>query len=508
MCYNPKTFYFTRERVNTFHTFVQARFEELTHSTGKYIESRQVDCGKCEECLEKKRLNWTKRLVADLFSLKSKFYFLTLTYDAAHVPVIPVGKKFQKYQTKKQTYNIYTQHLSDVCETVTLGSNNEYISHKLKHGVFVPPQPRNKKWQYNEAKLRYECRYEDFEPVSDSFLMVHSKYDVDLFLKRFRINMKRMGLDLTDKLRYALVSEYGCAGERPHYHAIIYGFPHHYPDMAIRDCLRASWNNGFIKLDKPKVSAIRYVTKYMYTKSVVPKGCPQNFRLFSSGIGSDFDPARITCDVDLTQMFVPMGKRGVFKFVSIPLQCLSYYYKKQVNCPVYEAYKRKVNDVGLCVRSFGSCGIHKDGHAVRVLPKYCTSMLHALCSSRLVSLSPSYLYSTIDQHEHKIEDFRIRQLDIRHALESFQTGKSVPSESCRVRKARQIKAVKMLMDKCSESLRKPLRNRLREVLYRFEKLELTYTYDRYWKYFLRCDEWTQRHVVRPSAYSLANVCPF
>lgn len=508
MCYNPKIFYFTKEHVNSFHSFAQLRFEDVRNSTGKYIESRTIKCGKCEECLEEKRLNWTKRLVADLFSLKSKFYFLTLTYDAEHVPVIPFGKKFQKYQTKKQTYNIYTQHLSDVCESVTLGSNNEYISHKLKSGVFIPPQPSNKRWRYNEAKLRYQCRYEDFEPVSEIFQMVHSKYDVDLFLKRFRINMKRLGLDVTCKFRYALVSEYGCAGERPHYHAIIYGFPHNYSDIAIRDCLRASWSNGFIKLDKPKISAIRYVTKYMYSKSVVPKGCPQNFRLFSSGIGSDFDPLKLTCDEDLTQMFVPMGKNGSFKFVSIPLQCLAYYYKKEVNCPLYESYKRKINDVDLCVRSFGSCGMFRDTDALRVLPKHCTSMLQALRNVRLSSLTPSWMYTALDEKEHVLKEQYDFELNYSYAIEAFEQHKSVPPVGVRRKYTQLIAQCKKLLEKCSASLQKPVRAKMREIRYFYKCLFKSYTYDEYWSNWLVCnDVWIQRHML-PHRRIVANECPF
>lgn len=508
MCYNPKIFYFNKERVGSFHTYTQLRFETIMNSYGHYYESRVIKCGKCEECLEEKRLNWSKRLVADLFSLKSKFYFLTLTYDAEHVPVIPVGKKFQKYQTKKQTYNIYTQHLSDVCESVTLGSNNEYISHKLKHGEFIPPQPRNKKWRYNEAKLRYKCRYEDFEPVPECFQMVHSKYDVDLFLKRFRINMKRMGLDLTNKLRYALVSEYGCAGERPHYHAIIYGFPHHYPDMAIRDCLRASWSNGFIKLDKPKVSAIRYVTKYMYSKSVVPKGCPQNFRLFSSGIGSDFDPERLTCDDDLTQMFVPMGKNGAFKFVTIPAQCLAFYYKKIVKCPIYEAWHRKVHNLSMCAKIYGECNGIEDWKQFLNLPKYCVSMLQAVTARRIKSISPSWMYSTIDEKAHELKEQQDFEVNYSYAIEALERGTSVPPVKVRVKYSQLLAQCKKLLDKCSLALQKPIRARMREIRYHYRRIFASYTYESYWSTWLQVnDPWIQSHMLPHSRIS-ANVCPF
>lgn len=163
-----------------------------------------VPCGKCSECLRKKRNDWCVRLYYE-HKVSVQSYFLTLTY-------------------------------------------NEYTV------------PRN------------------------GDIMVLCKRDVQLFLKRLR-------MELTDvKLRYFFVGEYGDNSERPHYHALI--FVDKYLNLNdFRELIGKHWQLGFNSLSEVTPQRISYVASYClynnvlyYSQLDAYKDYPP-FTLMSKGIG-------------------------------------------------------------------------------------------------------------------------------------------------------------------------------------------------------------------------------
>lgn len=126
--------------------------------------------------------------------------------------------------------------------------------------------------------------------------------DVQLFLKRFRIRLDRMGY--TRDFRVVYVGEYGHNYHRPHYHLLIWNIKpdkdHKY--FILLRALRRSWNNGFVynKIVSPEYTAqhhgkpekcFEYVAKYIDKGCEVPEGCNPVFLCQSTkegGIGSPF----------------------------------------------------------------------------------------------------------------------------------------------------------------------------------------------------------------------------
>lgn len=113
--------------------------------------------------------------------------------------------------------------------------------------------------------------------------------DVQLFLKRLRINLQRHGY--TDKIRYFFVSEYGTKTSRPHYHGIIWNL--HQSDMvsyrSIGEIIKKSWNNGFEmhrQVDMRDDKAFFYTSKYVGKDSHVPDGQNQTFMVSSNRGGA------------------------------------------------------------------------------------------------------------------------------------------------------------------------------------------------------------------------------
>lgn len=109
------------------------------------------------------------------------------------------------------------------------------------------------------------------------------KKDVQDFLKRLRWNIQPF------KVRYFCVSEYGPKTYRPHYHMILFNYPH-LLDNILDDVIRDSWQNGFVRVDSVNPARINYVTSYCLDSSTLPEYLPKNFMLCSRrpGLGSAY----------------------------------------------------------------------------------------------------------------------------------------------------------------------------------------------------------------------------
>lgn len=148
--------------------------------------------------------------------------------------------------------------------------------------------------------MLYECRpifltltYNNENKPKDNSLQLR---DVQLFFKRFRINLERKGYN--DHIRYVCVGEYGKKqnSHRPHYHALIWNL--HQTDLVeyrtIREILEQSWNKGFIMsrfVDPSDNKTFYYTAKYLCKDNNTPEGCKPPFMVSSNrngGIGAAY----------------------------------------------------------------------------------------------------------------------------------------------------------------------------------------------------------------------------
>lgn len=135
------------------------------------------------------------------------------------------------------------------------------------------------------------CTLETFLHVHNSFVTLTyeqgclpaggnlRKKDVQDWLKRLR---ERFG----GQIRYYGCAEYGERTWRPHYHAILFGYPHcvspppaHTPRVAPCECgpcvmLQKSWGQGFTDSRLAERKSIQYVAGYV-TKKLTKRGDPR-----------------------------------------------------------------------------------------------------------------------------------------------------------------------------------------------------------------------------------------
>lgn len=111
------------------------------------------------------------------------------------------------------------------------------------------------------------------------------KRDVQLFMKRLRKGLSKENI----KLRYYLVSEYGPATLRPHYHFIAFLHPYISKDE-FDFYVRLSWPSPNIEVSVLAEERILYVTEYCIIRDSIPSRLEPNFRLMSRnpGIGAGY----------------------------------------------------------------------------------------------------------------------------------------------------------------------------------------------------------------------------
>lgn len=178
----------------------------------KIFYDMSVPCGKCYICLERRRMNWVFRNLAE-FDKCYTCYFVTLTYSDENIP-------------HKRVYpGEYTMPVEFDSESLLILRDKVYID-------------------------------EEFD------IPTYSLRDMQLFLKRLR------KYSCCQDIRYFWVSEYGGETFRPHYHMILYNFPGNQEDLRL--ALDKTWQKGFYYIGQGNEQTICYTCKYILGAAELP----------------------------------------------------------------------------------------------------------------------------------------------------------------------------------------------------------------------------------------------
>lgn len=223
-------------------------------------------CGKCLECVQQLQNDWANRM-CDEFKQWKHAYFGTFTYGNSCIPyvdVVPSDLPESKFS-----------YLCDAIQKLPISSS--LVKARNRNDSFS--DYLTPKSIYN--KLSFRVPYV-------------SKYDVQCFIKRVRIDYERKYEQPLD-FKYFFCSEYGPCTLRPHYHAIFFSnvcwerfapfIYKHWHMGAVRGFHELELRNGTIS------DACAYVAKYCvkpqeFENPYVNAGLiPRPFRLMSKGIG-------------------------------------------------------------------------------------------------------------------------------------------------------------------------------------------------------------------------------
>lgn len=268
---------------------------------------RDVPCGKCAACMQRKRSEWSVRLQNEL-QYASSAAFITLTYSDEY---------FQE------------QH--------PLGS---FIGDLYAH---LFPEDGKEMLQIKE--------FDDYLKDRTSV----KKKELQDFMKRFRFH------DKSPNIRFYGVGEYGEKSLRPHYHILLFNFNR----QSLEQTLLKSWTFGLFDIGDVTEASIHYVSGYVMTKQFSPNDdwCERSFALMSRRPGIGYAHLEKIAENYTENPRSFMTLKGGYK-VGLPRYYRDKLYsdeakleiQHEINSTVkpvdYKTYKRQVENNNTVLKNF------------------------------------------------------------------------------------------------------------------------------------------------------------
>ena len=258
--------------------------------TNKYNGARiAVDCGQCDYCIHKKAQKASMRVKTAGSAFKYS-YFVTLTYDNDHVPLMACKVLQSDYDDAigisgdihfGHEYHKYIPVSEYQCDDNTM----------LRHIFFEQVQgtvpfdreikeyvPVKDNWFLSMDAIRsfiYKTQSVDKTdyPVSEQYgrdnLIPFLNYtDVQNYIKRLRKYLYKQ-LGSYETLHFYAVGEYGPVHFRPHYHILLFTNSEEVSKV-LRFCHNKSWTFGRSDFQIARGGASSYVSSYVNSLSSAP----------------------------------------------------------------------------------------------------------------------------------------------------------------------------------------------------------------------------------------------
>jgi hypothetical protein len=258
--------------------------------TNKYNGARiAVDCGQCDYCIHKKAQKASMRVKTAGSSFKYS-YFVTLTYDNEHVPLMACKVLHSDYDDALgisgdihfgHEYHKYIPVSEYQCDDDSM----------LRHIFFEQVQgtvpfdreikeyaPVKDNWFLSMAAIRsfiYKTQSVDKTdyPASEQYgrdnLIPFLNYvDVQNYIKRLRKYLYKQ-LGSYETLHFYAVGEYGPVHFRPHYHILLFTNSEEVSKV-LRYCHDKSWKFGRSDFQIARGGSSSYVASYVNSLSSAP----------------------------------------------------------------------------------------------------------------------------------------------------------------------------------------------------------------------------------------------
>lgn len=259
--------------------------------TNRYTGQRiAVDCGQCDYCIYKRARKASMRVKTAGSAFKYS-YFVTLTYDNEHIPLMNCEVLHSEYEDA----------LSISGDKVFGYEKHSYIpvseyscsdTSQLRHIFFTQVQgtvPYNRESSKYEpvkdnwflsmdairsliAKAKPDTPYGKEGDLSARYgnnLIPYLNYvDVQNYIKRLRKHLKT-ALGSYETLHFYAVGEYGPVHFRPHYHILLFTDSEQVSEV-LRQCHAKSWKFGRSDFQASRGGASSYVASYVNSLSAAP----------------------------------------------------------------------------------------------------------------------------------------------------------------------------------------------------------------------------------------------
>jgi hypothetical protein len=258
--------------------------------TNKYTGARiAVDCGQCDYCIHKRAKKASMRVKTAGSAFKHS-YFVTLTYDNAHIPLMFCNVLHSDYEDVVgisgdihfgHEYHQYIPVSEYQCDD---SSALHHIFFKQVQGTvpydreikeYVPVEDN---WFLSMDAIRsFICKTQAVDktdyPASkeygcDNLIPFLNYVDVQNYIKRLRKHLFQV-LGSYETLHFYAVGEYGPVHFRPHYHLLLFTNSDQVSQV-LRHCHDKSWKLGRSDFQRAAGGAGSYVASYVNSLCSAP----------------------------------------------------------------------------------------------------------------------------------------------------------------------------------------------------------------------------------------------
>jgi hypothetical protein len=258
--------------------------------TNRYTGHRiAVDCGQCDYCIHKRAQKASMRVKTAGSAFKYS-YFVTLTYDNEHIPLMNCEVLHSEYEDALSISGDkvfgYERH-----SYIPVSDYQPEDSSFLRHIFFTQVQgtvpfdreikeyvPVKDNWFLSMDAIRSFIR--KTQAVDNSVYPVAEKYgvdnlipflnyvDVQNYIIRFLKYLYEV-LGSYETLHFYAVGEYGPVHFRPHYHILLFTNSKEVSEV-LRQCHDKSWKLGRSDFQIARGGASSYVASYVNSLSAAP----------------------------------------------------------------------------------------------------------------------------------------------------------------------------------------------------------------------------------------------
>lgn len=264
--------------------------QHRTFITNRYTGQRiAVDCGQCDYCIHKRAQKASMR-VKTAGSAFEYSYFITLTYDNEHIPLMKCDVLCSEYEdalgiSGDKVFG-YERH-----SYIPVSDYQSEDSSRLRHIFFTQVQgtvpfdreikeyvPVKDNWFLSMDAIR--SFIQKTQSVDNSVYPAAEQYglgnlipflnyvDVQNYIKRLRKHLKT-ALGSYETLHFYAVGEYGPVHFRPHYHILLFTNSKEISEV-LRQCHDKSWKLGRSDFQIARGGASSYVASYVNSFSSAP----------------------------------------------------------------------------------------------------------------------------------------------------------------------------------------------------------------------------------------------
>lgn len=258
--------------------------------TNRYTGARiAVDCGQCDYCIHKKAKRASMRVKTAGSAFKYS-YFVTLTYDNVHIPLMNCKVLYSEYEDAigiSGDIHFGNEHHRYIPVSEYQCDDNSMLRHIFFEQVqgtvpfdreikeYVPVKDN---WFLSMNAIRSfiiktqavdKTDYPASEQYGCGNLIPFLNYvDVQNYIKRLRKHLFRK-LGSYETLHFYAVGEYGPVHFRPHYHLLLFTNSDKVAEV-LRYCHDKSWKLGRSDFQRSAGGAGSYVASYVNSLSAAP----------------------------------------------------------------------------------------------------------------------------------------------------------------------------------------------------------------------------------------------